>query len=215
MTILNAGGLPALLRNVITRELLHHCGICGQWIASPTALKNHYRSLHADLFDRLAGQVDKQVMRHGIALNPCLYCNTSHRYSRQHIPHCISLWQSCFLHALSENGSHDGSHKLSRGPGGAGTTSELLRGRTSQQEEHGGAAVSRAEGQVPENGERSRSPRRPSAFKAKGAGAVRAAVAGPNPTPTIEASRVDPRRTPRMQNSCICWRRQWCDTKIR
>ena len=99
LTILNAGGLPALLRNVITRALLHHCGICGQWIASPTALKNHYRMLHADLFDRLAGQVDKQIMRHGIALNPCLYCNISHRHSRQHISHCISLWQSCFLHA--------------------------------------------------------------------------------------------------------------------
>ena len=61
LTILNAGGLSALLRNVITRALLHHCGVCGQWIASPTALKNHYRTLHADLFDRLAGQVKSCV----------------------------------------------------------------------------------------------------------------------------------------------------------
>ena len=157
--ILKAGGLPALLRNVITRELLHHCGICGQWLASPTALKNHYRSLHADLFDRLAERVDKQVMRHGIALNPCLYCNTAHRHPRQHIPHCVSLWQSCFLHALSENGSPAGTPELSGGSRGVGTAPELLRGRAGQQEEHGRTVVSRAERPGSKDRTRSRSPR--------------------------------------------------------
>ena len=105
MNIIAEGGLPALLRHPINQELLHHCGICGQWLATPTALKNHYRSKHAIAFSRLAGLVDKLVLRSGIALNPCLYCNVSHRHPRQHLSHCVS----CFLHSLSEPSGHDGS----------------------------------------------------------------------------------------------------------
>ena len=32
MNILTEGGLPALLRHQINQELLHHCGICEQWL---------------------------------------------------------------------------------------------------------------------------------------------------------------------------------------
>ena len=57
--------------------------------------------MHALIHDRLAEQVDKLMLRFGIAMNPCLYCNVSHRHPKQHLSHCVSLWQSCFLHAFS------------------------------------------------------------------------------------------------------------------
>ncbi|CAE7573297.1 unnamed protein product, partial [Symbiodinium necroappetens] len=53
MNILAEGGLSALLRHPINRELLHHCGVCDQWLATPTALKNHYRLQHTAVYDRV------------------------------------------------------------------------------------------------------------------------------------------------------------------
>ena len=88
---LREGGLSTLLRHPVKTQLLHTCGLCGQWMATPTALKNHFRDLHLQLFLRHAARTSQQGPRIGIAFNPCLYCERSHRHPAQHLAHCVSL----------------------------------------------------------------------------------------------------------------------------
>ena len=107
---LRAGGLSALLRHPVKTSLLHICGLCGQWLATPTALKNHFRDLHSQLFLRYAARASQQGPRIGVAFNPCLYCNRSHRHPTQHLAHCVSLWQCCFFSLLVEDDGHPGIH---------------------------------------------------------------------------------------------------------
>ena len=142
LSVWAGGGLQALLRHNITLELFHSCGVCGQWLASPTALKNHYHSLHATLFNRLAGQVDGMISRSGVAMNPCLYCQRTHRHPRQHIAHCVSLWQCCFLHTLFQHG--DRGTELAGCGGGSRAAPILLRRGVGQQAERGGAGADAA-----------------------------------------------------------------------
>ena len=107
---LRAGGLSALLRHPVKTTLLHTCGLCGQWLATPTALKNHFRDLHSQLFLRHAARASKQGPRIGVAFNPCLYCDRSHRHPSKHLAHCVSLWQCCFFSLLIEDDGHPGIH---------------------------------------------------------------------------------------------------------
>ena len=205
LSVWAGGGLQALLRHNITLELFHSCGVCGQWLASPTALKNHYHSLHATLFNRLAGQVDGMISRSGVAMNPCLYCQRTHRHPRQHIAHCVSLWQCCFLHTLFQHG--DRGTELAGCGGGSRAAPILLRRGVGQQAERG---------VPPDQGDRAQKTGRGAValggsgkgFQGKGGGGVGAVLAvaskdEPHPAATIEATRVDPLWTARMRNCFI------------
>ncbi|CAE7386556.1 Pol [Symbiodinium sp. CCMP2592] len=58
-SVLQQNGVSALLRHSLQAQLKSHCGLCGQWMASPTALRNHYRSIHSTLFQSAAAQAER------------------------------------------------------------------------------------------------------------------------------------------------------------
>ena len=94
----NAYKVNAVLHFPERHRYLQRCLLCGQWVASPTVIKTHYKGSHPQAF-QLSSQATKLCSSFSSAGSPCLYCGAYTKQPRHHKQQCSVLWQFCLLAA--------------------------------------------------------------------------------------------------------------------
>ena len=95
---LHAHKVNAVLHFSERHNYLQRCLLCGQWVASSTVIKTHYKGSHPQAF-KLSSQAIKLCSSFSSAGSPCLCCGVYTKQLRHHKQQCSVLWQFCLLAA--------------------------------------------------------------------------------------------------------------------
>ena len=96
----------------LRHELLHHCGICRQWMSDPRRFKTHMRHSHKDLFEACFDKAvaDCRALT-GAIMSPCEFCGQEFTNKARHAAGCTVLFQVAFA-CRAHDRTHSGGHAL-------------------------------------------------------------------------------------------------------
>ncbi|CAE7831585.1 unnamed protein product [Symbiodinium sp. CCMP2592] len=86
MRILHQHGVHQFaLHGTYGQILKQTCAWCGQWIASPYMVKNHFHNSHPELMQQYSSQLNK-FLSDIVPRFPCAYCTSTVKEKARHIP---------------------------------------------------------------------------------------------------------------------------------
>ena len=108
-------GNPAAIHGMpeIAEHLLHHCGVCNQWLVSPGLMKQHYRYSHKKEFEVLQSQCESLLKSWFTPSPRCSLCADASKGWKRH--KCTVAWQVSALCSLVKAGYHGGSDGSNHG----------------------------------------------------------------------------------------------------
>ena len=86
----------------LTKHMMQHCAICGQWVASQKVMKLHYRNTHKDLYQMLSGTTQFIIEQRATPCVACHYCHRTVKDWKAHLCKCTPLWQAAFMCAYHQ-----------------------------------------------------------------------------------------------------------------
>ena len=108
MRILHQHGVHQFALHAAYGHILKQtCAWCGQWIASPYMVKNHFHNSHPDLMQRYKSQLSN-FLSDIVPASPCAYCTCTAKVKARHIQSCAVLFQAAMLLASSQDGTTSG-----------------------------------------------------------------------------------------------------------
>ena len=115
-----ARGLNSFIHQpAITQQLLQHCAICGQWIASHRVMKTHYKNTHKALLQQRQDLAQKLIAQKATPSVSCHFCRKRTKDWKAHLHKCTALWQ-CAIMCATPQDARTGHGGLLRGLSGHG-----------------------------------------------------------------------------------------------